>query len=111
MANKRDLKKNIKNICGEIAAEAIFACYAYENIDVAKMNDMVIALADLQQDSIVKVSVSYDKNIKSFNGDKKAYQKAKSQYYQSCFKTLISQFNDTLKQVLAEMNTIRKEAV
>lgn len=111
MANKRNLKKNIKNICGDIAGEAIFTCYANENIDVAKMNDVIIALADLQEDSIVKVSVAYDKNVKSFDKDKKAYQKAKSAYYQSCYKALIAQFNDTLKQILADMNAIRKEAI
>lgn len=110
MANKRNLKKNIKNICGDIAGEAIFACYTYENIDVAKMNDAVIALADLQESSIVKVSVSYDKNLNSFGKDKKAYNKAKSAYFQSCYKALIVQFNDTLKQILADMNAIRKEA-
>lgn len=107
MANKRGLKKGIKYICGDIAGECILASYTFANADVQKVNAIIIKTAELQDDTVKKVSVSYDKNLNSFGGDAKEYNKAKSKYFKSCYTTLINQFNDSVKEIIKEMNSLR----
>ena len=55
MASKRNLKKQIRYICGEIAVECILARECVKDIDVAKMNEIVIKVADLQEKSVRNV--------------------------------------------------------
>ena len=48
MANKRILKKQIRYVCGDIAAECILAMNFIEGIDVEKMLSLVFEVASLQ---------------------------------------------------------------
>ena len=107
MANKRGLKKGIKYICGDIAGECILASYTVEGIDIQKLNELIIKTAELQDNTVKKVSVSFDKNLKSFDGDAKEHNKAKRKYFKNCYTTLINQFNDSVKEIVKEMNSLR----
>ena len=93
MANKRGLKKGIKYICGDIAGECILASYTFEGIDIQKLNELIIKTAELQDNTVKKVSVSFDKNLKSFDADAKDHKKANRKYIKNCYNTLINQFN------------------
>lgn len=110
MANKRGLKKGIRYICGDIAGECMLASYTFENADRQKINGIIIKTARLQDDTIKKVSVNYDKNLKSFDGNAKEYNKAKRKYFKNCYTTLINQFNDSVKEIVKEMNSLRPAA-
>ncbi len=61
MANKRNLKKAVKAVCGNIAGECIIARNLIPGIDADKMNKIVIDIADLQYQTIANVSFSFDK--------------------------------------------------
>ena len=73
MANKRILKKYIKNVCGDIAGECIFAKLYFGGVDCDKMDDIIVKAAFLQTNFIDKVSVCFDKAPKSFEGTAKVF--------------------------------------
>ena len=104
MANKRDLKKYIKIVCGDIVGECIFAKLYFDGADAEKMDNIIVRTAILQTTTIDKVSVSFDKNLKSFDGDAKAYKKAHKAYFKECYKQLHEQLNDEVNAIVAEMN-------
>ena len=56
MANKRTLKKQIRYICGDCAAECAMASEVIPGIDCDKLTDAICSLAALQTDSLSKVS-------------------------------------------------------
>ena len=104
MANKRDLKKMIKYTCSDIAGECIFAKLYFDGIDNEKMDDIIVKSAFLQTSTIDKVSVSYDKTLKSFNGNAFEYRKAKGKYYKDCYQALKKELADSVAEFVSEMN-------
>lgn len=103
MANKRDLKKRIKFICGDIACECIMARNFFVGVDAEKMNNNVYEVASLQTTTLKRVSFAYDKVVADFE-NKKAYQKAKSKYFADAYKKLHSDFNDGINAIVKLMN-------
>lgn len=104
MANKRDLKKFIKYTCGDIAGECIFAKLYFQGADSDKMDEIIVKAAALQTTTIDKVSVSFDKTLKSFAGNALEYRKAKNAYYKECYKTLKTELANTVAEIVSEMN-------
>lgn len=105
MANKRDLKKYIKYTCGDIAGECLFGIDFFENADAEKLENVIVKAACLQTETIDKVSVSFDKTLKSFNGNAKEYKKARRAYYKECYKALQQELSDSVNALVAEMNS------
>ncbi|MEF9924435.1 MAG: hypothetical protein RR854_07670, partial [Muribaculaceae bacterium] len=112
--NKRSLKKGIKYVIGDIAGECLFTEQVLENIDAVKVSEIILKLAELQEDALQKVSVSYEKAPKTFDGTVKEYNKAKCAYYKKCYSTLMAEFNEGIKDVIKDMNAlipaVQKEA-
>ena len=104
MSNKRLLKKEIRNICGALAGECIIAKWAIDGIDAEKMNEIVYKIADLQETTVDRVSVAYDRTPSSFGYDMKAYNKARHEYYKAAFKALKNDFNKSVDEIIKEMN-------
>lgn len=104
MANKRDLKKYIKYTCGNIAGECIFAKIYFDGVDCDKMDDIIVKTACLQTNTIDKVSVSFDKTLKSFEGNAAKYKKAKTAYFKEAYKALNKELADAVNEIVAEMN-------
>jgi hypothetical protein len=48
MANKRDLKKEIKYVCGDLAAECLLAKNYVKGVDAKAMKEIITKIADLQ---------------------------------------------------------------
>ena len=103
MANKRDLKKRIKYICGDLAGECIMARTFIPGIDAEQMNEVVYDIAALQTMALKRVTFGFDKTKKEF-ADAKAYNKAKSQYFAEAFGQLVNDFNKGVDDVVAAMN-------
>lgn len=103
MANKRNLKKQIKYICGDLAGECIVAKHFIPGIDEAKMNEVAFEIASLQTTSIMRVSFSFDKVVADYES-KKAYNIAKSKYFAEAYKKLISDFNQGVQSIVSKMN-------
>lgn len=103
MSNKRLLKKEIRNICGALAGECIIAKWAVEGINPEAMNEIVYKVAELQETSLRRISVAFDRTPSSF-ADKKEYEKAKNAYFKSAFKALKNDFNKSIDEIIKEMN-------
>ncbi len=56
MANKRELKKTINCVCGELFAECIAVSLYGENPNMENMNALLSSIAIIQNDYICKIS-------------------------------------------------------
>lgn len=101
--NKRDLKKEIRYICGDLAGECIMMRELMPDVDAETANNLVIEIAGLQVSTLRKVSFSFDKAACDFE-NAQAYRKAKHAYYASAYKKLAEEFNAGVAAVLKKMN-------
>lgn len=111
MANKRNLKQMIRFVCGDIAGECIYAKACIDSINDEKMDEIICKIALLQVKTTDKVSVCFDKNVKSFNGDMKAYNKARRDYFKACYTELKKEFHSALEEIVKEMNALLPQEV
>lgn len=110
MANKRDLKARIKYTCGEIAGECIYAKNFIPGVDAEKADDIVCAVALLQVRTTDRVSVCFDRTVKAFP-DKKAYNKARKEYFKKCYGELKKEFKASLVEVVKDLNALLPQEV
>lgn len=104
MANKRDLKKEIKYVCGDIAVDALMIRDYVKDADTQKLEELVIRLADLQQNTLRNISFAFDRSHTSFDNEK-AYRKAAHQYFHQAYAKLREEFN---KQIFAAVKTLNE---
>ncbi len=103
MANKRNLKKVIRIVCGDIASECILARHFVPDIDPAKMTDIVVEVADLQCKTLENVSFSFDKNPGSFDNIHD-YRKARKAYFKKGYGKLRADFDAAVVEIVNKMN-------
>ncbi len=104
MANKRNLKKQIRFICGDIAGECIMAKHLIPNVDKAKLDEIILKVAELQSTALARTNVSFDKTPGEFaNGA--AYRKAHRTYFAKAFKSLTDGFSAQVEEIVKEMNS------
>ena len=104
MANKRQLKKEIRYICGEVAAECALAKYLVEDVNKDVMNDSLRDVAALQEETLSRVNVNFDKVPKNFDS-LKAYNIAKKNFMDKAFKALTDEFNKRVQEIIDKMNS------
>lgn len=109
MANKRILKKQIRHICGDLAVEAAIAIHMIPDINTGVMNDVIVSVADLQSNTLQKMSFSFDKVAHDFDV-RTDYNKAKSDYNKAAYKKLIKTFNTSVREIVKKMNEALPEA-
>lgn len=109
MANKRILKKQIQYVCGDIAAECLFASEYIPGIDAQKMEQVVCKVALLQQKTITKSNFSFDKAPRDFE-NKAEYNKARRAYYAEAYNSLKQSFNNEILEIVKEMNSLLPQA-
>ena len=66
MAKRRDLKKSVNNICGELFAEVVAAVLYNSNMSQEMANDITGAILNLQSDIISRISHTEPGNVKGF---------------------------------------------
>lgn len=103
MANKRDLKKEIQYVCGDIAAECLIAKNFVKGVDAEKLNDVVGKVADLQISALEAASFSFDKLPKDFENGA-AYHKARYSYFRKAYTALREKFYNKVNELVKEMN-------
>ncbi|MCM1505269.1 MAG: hypothetical protein NC127_08745 [Muribaculum sp.] len=109
MANKRELKKAIKTICGDIAGECIVSRDLVPGIDPKKMEEIIFKIADLQYVSVDNVTFSFDKAASSFENPH-AYKVAREAYFRKGYAKLIAEFNNNVEAIVREMNAALPQA-
>lgn len=103
MANKRQLKKQIHAVCGDIAAECAIAIDAIPGIDTKKMTENIRDIAVLQINTLSNISFAFDKTPSDFES-KADYRKALHAYNKAAFTRLRIEFNEHLTQIVHNMN-------
>ena len=104
MANKRQLKKEIRYICGEVAAECALAKYLVEDVNKDVLNDSLRDVAALQEETLSRVNVNFDKVPKNFDS-LKAYNITKKNFMDKAFKSLTDDFNKRVQEIIDKMNS------
>lgn len=104
MSNKRTLKKQIRYICGDVAAECILAKHFIPGIDKDKINEALSRVAALQETAISRANVVFDKVPGDFANEAE-YRKARKEYFAKAFKSLNKGFETELEVVVKEMNS------
>lgn len=103
MASKRNIKKNIRLVCGDVAGECIVSAHLIPGVDVPALHKAIIDTADLQTEALAKVSVAFDKTPSDFPS-RHDYNKARRAYYRQAFHALTAHFNKVLSEIVTEMN-------
>lgn len=109
MANKRALKKEIRYVCGDLAGECIIARTYIPAIDSNKMGELVVRIAGLQEAMLKHATFSFDKSVADFP-TRHDYNKARADYYKKAFKSLTTEFNHEVDEIVKEMNKALPEA-
>lgn len=110
MANKRDIKKFLKNTCGALASEIILARAAFPQVSRKDVHDIVADIARLQADALGKVSISFDKTARDF-ASANEYRKARAAYFAKAYAKLLENFDNTVAEIVKKMNAALPEEV
>lgn len=102
--NKRTLKKEIRLICGSMAAECVMAIIDIPGADREKFDDCIRSIAELQTNVLRLVNLSFPRSASSFES-KKEYAAEKSKYYKASFRKLKADFNHRLEEIIKDMNS------
>lgn len=109
MANKRNLKKQVRYICGDIAAECAFALEAIPGIDRDAMGKCLTDVAALQEGTLAKVTFDFDKTPGDFDNPA-AYRRARQTYNNKAFTKLRIDFNERVEEIVSRMNAALPKA-
>lgn len=105
MANKRQLKKRIQYVCGDLAADILLASYMTDKIARNDVDSILTEIAALQDEAIGKVSFAFDKVVKDFPSAQ-AYNKARATYNAEAFATLRKEFSEKAALIVKKMNEV-----
>lgn len=105
MQSKRDLKKQIRYICGDLVGECLLIGEICPEDRQQDLDQLIIDLAVLQEKTIARISFSFDKSANEFDS-KQAYEQARGKYYRAAFNKLHEQFNRDLADCVHRMNDI-----
>lgn len=110
MTNKRQLKKYIHNVCGDLASEILIARQLFDGYDEVAVEKVIIDIAALQEDAIAKVSFAFDKAPSSFENEAD-YRKALKAYRRTAFAKLLVDFDYKVEEIVKQMNAITPQKV
>lgn len=103
MANKRNLKKQVQYICGDIASECVMAIEFAPNIDIEKMENALEEVAKLQFATLEHITFSFDKTARDYASNKE-YRHARSEYFKKAYNSIIKEFNAKVEEIVKMMN-------
>lgn len=102
MSNRRDLKKYVSAVCGDLAASILESAYTFEGISTADMRAIINEIAALQVETLAKVSVSFDKTPSSMAPDE--YRKSRRAYYSKAYNALHDEFRTKVEAIVKKIN-------
>ena len=105
MANKRQIKKAIRNACGDIAGECIFAESAFGENKLEEWDSIIIDTALLQQEALNRVNNQFGKKVKDF-ANRKEYNKARRAFFKEREKELSDYFRTEVENIAKRKNAL-----
>lgn len=109
MANKRQLKKQVKCVCGDLAGECIVARDLIPGVDFKSMNEIIYQIADLQAATLDRATFCFDKSKKEF-GSLHEYKVARDKYFAAAYTKLMDDFKNSVQAIVKEMNALLPQA-
>lgn len=103
MANKRQLKKHVQAVCGELAAELLITRHMFDGFDEEKVSKIITEIAILQETTLANCSFAFDKACSDFES-RHDFNKARNSYYHEAFHHLIDNFNKKVIEIVNHMN-------
>lgn len=103
MANKRQLKKNIKAVCGDLAAEILISSSVCQGFDPKAVNEIVAEIAQLQVNSLAPASFGFDHGAASYENGRQ-YHAARSAYFRKAYNELRANFKESVLKIVKDMN-------
>lgn len=103
MANKRELKKFVRNTCGAIALDMILAYDAFPQIDRKNVHEVVLDAARLQTKTLRRMSVAFDRTPAQFDNTAD-YHKARKAFYAEAYTKLLADFDAEVELIVKKMN-------
>ncbi len=110
MANKRELKKKIHNICGAMAGELLCAADYIPGFDPERVGELVARIARLQVNSLSHCNFSFEKTPADFETPR-AYHTALRAYNRAAFARLNSDIDTEVAAIIKEMNSMLPQSV
>ena len=110
MANKRELKKYIHRVCGEMAAELLSASNCIEGFDQEKVGELVCRIARLQVNALAHCTFAFDKTAGDFT-TAKDYHTALAAYNRMAYNKVKADMNAEIAAILKEMNAMLPQSV
>ena len=103
MANKRDLKKFIRNTCGNIALDMVIVGDHFSQIDKKDVEKIVFDCAVLQTTTISRLGIAFDRTEADF-ATKAEYAAARRKYFRRAYTALLEQFDKDVEELVKNMN-------
>lgn len=103
MANKRDLKKQIKRVCEDLATECMFAADYIRGVDAETMYGIIGKIAALQDNALSHASFAFDKVPGDYES-KREYHNARAAYFNKAYTSFRKKFSGHVDDIVKEMN-------
>lgn len=110
MANKRDLKKQVKLVCEDLATECMFAADYVKGVDANEMYGIVGKIATLQENALNRISFSFDKTPSDFD-NMHDYHKARKDYFKKAYGSFREKFSTHVNEIVKDMNAALPQEV
>lgn len=106
--NRRNLKKQIRLVCGDMAAECITAMHILPGVDKKALTDCVMKVASLQTNALAHTMVAFDKTSRDFE-NRHVYNHARRTYFKQAYRSLGESFGKQVEEILHQMNASIKK--
>ena len=103
MANLRDLKKEVKLICADVASECLIARHCIPGADIESLDRIIIDTACLQAEALSRMSFSFDKQPADFATGRE-YHSARHKYYNRAYKSFREKFLAHVNELVHRLN-------
>lgn len=106
MAKLRDLKKQIRLVCGDLATDALIAKQMFPTkVDGNQVDAIINEIAALQGDTLALCNIKFDKGRKAF-ADSKTYRKARYEYFAVAYNKLKKDFLERANSIVDQLNAV-----
>lgn len=110
MSNIRELKKEVKYVCGDLAAECLISRSLLKGVDAQVMDKIVGDIAALQQNALANSHFHFDKRPEDFP-TRRDYNRARSEYFRKGYEAFRTHFMDHVEEIVKKMNAALPQAV
>lgn len=110
MTNKRQLKKYVRYVCGDLAAEIIIASRLFDGYDRDTVNKIISDIASLQQTTLADMSFAFDRTSREF-ANRAEYRRALKAYHKAAYNRLFENFDNRVNEIVKEMNEATPQTV